>query len=304
MSNPLRRAGQPRTHGADGTRARQAAAPSDGSVVRISDMDVEFVAHGTVDEVHTAVRGFSLDIRSGELIVIVGRSGCGKTTILNVLAGLARSSAGEVLVHGLAPDRALEHMAYMFARDALLPWRTARGNIEFALELRRPGMTRSQRRARASDYLDALGIGSAAKLYPWQLSQGMRQRVALARTWAIDPDLLLMDEPFAALDAQTRAETQELFLDVWSREGDTARKTVIFVTHDLTEAVLLADRIVVMNAGAKVDEIAVDLPRPRDPEQVLEDQRFRDIHRRLSRVLQEGGPALGDRARPGRVPTV
>ena len=150
----------------------------------------------------------------------------------------------------------------MFARDALLPWRTAVRNVEYGLELRQPKLTRSERRERALKLLSNLGVdGNAAKRYPWQLSQGMRQRVALARTWALAPELLLMDEPFAALDAQTRADAQEQFLDIWAQSN----KTVIFVTHDLSEAILLGDRVIAMDQGRLVAEAEVDIPRPRNP---------------------------------------
>ena len=165
----------------------------------------------------------------------------------------------------------------MFARDALLPWRTAQKNVEFALEIRYPSLSRAERSARALRALDQVGLKESANFFPWQLSQGMRQRTALARTWAIEPTLLLMDEPFAALDAQTRTSVQEHFLDVWSSD----RKSVVFVTHDITEAILLADRIVVMSKGRVVDETAVNIPRPRRHDDLVESNEFRELHHRL-----------------------
>jgi NitT/TauT family transport system ATP-binding protein len=231
--------------------------------------------------VRSALDDVSLEIREGELLVLVGTSGCGKTTVLNLLAGLITPSSGTVSVLRRQPVEARSHIAYMFARDALLPWRTARSNVEFALELRRPSLSKKARRAIAEQFLDELGVGASGGLYPWQLSQGMRQRVALARTWAIAPDLLLMDEPFAALDAQTRAATQQKFLDVWAAD----RRSVAFVTHELAEAVLLADRIVMMSQGRIVDEVEVHIARPRDPETIILDEGYRALYQRLVRAL-------------------
>jgi NitT/TauT family transport system ATP-binding protein len=252
--------------------------------VQLSDVEVAFPVPGNETEVHLAVRDFNLSVRRGELVVLVGRSGCGKTTVLNVVAGLVQPSRGEVRVMGKTPEEGLRHVSYMFARDALLPWRTATRNIEFALELRRPELSRQERRTRAHALLDELGVGRAKNLWPWQLSQGMRQRVALARTWATDPDVLLMDEPFAALDAQTRIDVQGTFLETWSSN----RKTVLFVTHDLGEAILLGDRVIVMHTGRAVDEVPIDIPRPRDPFTVVEEPSYRALHHRLVHALTTG----------------
>jgi NitT/TauT family transport system ATP-binding protein len=190
---------------------------------------------------------------------------------------------------GKSPIAARPHIAYMFARDALLPWRTASRNVEFALELRRPDLGRRERRERAHALLDSLGLGRAKNLYPWQLSQGMRQRVALARTWVIEPDVLLMDEPFAALDAQTRADVQQMFLEMWSRD----RRTVVFVTHDLGEAILLGDRVIVLADGRRVDEVEVEIPRPRDALTIVEQASYRHLHRRLVAGLSAGAVTRG-----------
>jgi NitT/TauT family transport system ATP-binding protein len=253
--------------------------------VRLADVNVEFpVSGGEAGETFFAVNGVSLAIRRGEILVLVGKSGCGKTTVLNVVAGLVKATGGVVEVMGKSPVEGRQHVAYMFARDALLPWRTAARNIEFALELRRPEIGRRERHEKARELLEMLGVGRAAKLFPWQLSQGMRQRVALARTWAIEPDVLLMDEPFAALDAQTRIEAQQMFLDTWSRN----RKTAMFVTHDLDEAILLGDRVIVMHSGKAVDEVRIDTPRPRDPLRITEEPSYRGLHHRLVTALTTG----------------
>ena len=255
---------------------------TDAPAVSLTHVDVAFETRGSRN-VHLALDDVSLEACRGELLVVVGRSGCGKTTVLNVVAGLAAVTKGEVCVLGMTPKAARPHMSYMFARDALLPWRTATRNIEFALELRCPELGRHERRERAGALLEELGVrGDAQNRYPWQLSQGMRQRVALARTWTINPDVLLMDEPFAALDAQTREDAQALFLQTWSR----SRKTVIFVTHDLSEAILLGERVIVMDRGRIVDEVRIEIPQPRDPSAIVEDPIFRDIHHRLSAALR------------------
>jgi ABC-type nitrate/sulfonate/bicarbonate transport system ATPase subunit len=250
--------------------------------ITISNLVVEFP--GEIDgPPNRGVDDVSFQVRSGELLVLVGRSGCGKTTVLNVLAGLQEPTSGTVLVQGMEPPDARKHIGYMFARDGLLPWRNARRNVEFALEIRRPGLRRPERRELALTYLDRVGVAHAASRYPWQLSQGMRQRVALARTWAIDPDVLLMDEPFAALDAQTRAAVQEEFLEIWGAN----RRTSVFVTHELKEAVLLADRILVMHSGKVIDEVLVDIDRPRREATLEEDPRYQQIHHRLVKGLNE-----------------
>ncbi|VTU25265.1 Taurine import ATP-binding protein TauB [Variovorax sp. PBL-E5] len=231
------------------------------------------------------LRDFSLDVQPGEFLVIVGRSGCGKTTVLNLLSGLLDANAGAVQVMGKAPRAARDHLGYMFARDALVPSRTALGNVEIGLEVR--GVPRTERRARSLDLMARLGLAGAEARYPWQLSQGMRQRVALARTWALDPDLILMDEPFAALDAQTRESARAQFLALWER----SRSSVIFVTHDLTEALLLGDRLIVMAPGGRiVEDLSLPFRRPRNAHELP----FTDEFRALERKLRDGlGEELG-----------
>jgi NitT/TauT family transport system ATP-binding protein len=212
----------------------------------------------------TALADVSLEIPAGQFVALVGASGCGKTTLLNMLAGLRHPTGGEILIDGRPPPLPNMDVGYVFARDALLPWRTARKNVELPLETRR--WSAARRRQRSSEMLDLVGLKGRENQYRLQLSQGMRQRVALARTLAADPSILLMDEPFAALDARTKLTLQAEFLRIWElhQSGDR-RKTVVFVTHDLQEAVLLADRVVVMlpNPGRVAQDKIVDLPRPR-----------------------------------------
>jgi NitT/TauT family transport system ATP-binding protein len=212
----------------------------------------------------TALSDVNLEIPAGQFVALVGASGCGKTTLLNMLAGLRHPTEGEILMDGQSPKLPNLDVGYMFARDALLPWRSARKNVELPLETRH--WSASRRRERSAEMLDLVGLAGREHQYRLQLSQGMRQRVALARTLAADPSILLMDEPFAALDARTKLTLQAEFLRIWEQhQGSDTRKTVIFVTHDLQEAVLLADRVVVMlpNPGRIAEDRVVDLPRPR-----------------------------------------
>jgi NitT/TauT family transport system ATP-binding protein len=211
-----------------------------------------------------ALQDIHLDIPAGQFVALVGASGCGKTTLLNMMAGLIQPSGGTITVGGRRPSLPNPDIGYMFARDALLPWRTAQRNVELPLETRR--VSRSERAAKAREMLDMVGLKGRERQFRLQLSQGMRQRVALARTLASDPSLLLMDEPFAALDARTKLTMQMEFLGIWERhQGSEKNKTVVFVTHDLQEAVLLADRVIVMlpNPGRIAEDRIIDLPRPR-----------------------------------------
>jgi NitT/TauT family transport system ATP-binding protein len=224
-----------------------------------------------------AIDRVDVQIGQGEFVAIVGPSGCGKTTILNLIAGLFRPTAGEVRHRGRLVDGPSRDIGYMLARSGLTPWRTARRNVELGMELRRA--PRSQRRVRALQLLDDLRVGQFADSYPAQLSHGMQQRVAIARTLAIEPDLWLMDEPFGALDAQTRLTVQSEFLRVWEGTGTT----VIFVTHDLSEAVLMADRVLVMSPrpGRIRSDHVVGLPRPRQLADLRFDPRFTAIERTI-----------------------
>jgi NitT/TauT family transport system ATP-binding protein len=211
-----------------------------------------------------ALEDITVEIPAGQFVALVGASGCGKTTLLNMMAGLIPPTDGSVEIAGQRPALPNPDVGYMFARDALLPWRTAQRNVELPLETR--GQRKPERSARAREMLEMVGLRGRERQFRLQLSQGMRQRVALARTLAADPSLLLMDEPFAALDARTKLAMQTEFLRIWeSHQGSASRKTVVFVTHDLQEAVLLADRVLVMlpNPGRIAEDRIIDLPRPR-----------------------------------------
>ncbi len=208
-----------------------------------------------------AVEDVSFSVADGEVVSLIGPSGCGKSTLLNIASGLDRASSGRVFVDSEEVTEVNEHVAFMLQKDLLLPWRTIRDNVEFGLEIQ--GVARAERRERSASWLERCHIADFAGHYPHQLSGGMRQRAALARTLVTDPSVLLLDEPFSALDAQTKMILQQ---DLATTLGE-AGKTALFITHDLVEAVALSDRVLVMSArpGHIIDEIAVDLPDRADP---------------------------------------
>lgn len=211
------------------------------------------------DSAVVALDEVSLTISEGEFVCVVGASGCGKTTMLKTVDGLIQPTAGRVLVRGRPADPRGHEVATVFQHDALFPWRTVLDNVCLGLELR--GVPKRIRVERARECLRLVNLPDVESYYPRELSGGMRQRVNLARGLAVDPEILLMDEPFAALDAQTREIMQDELLQIWAR----SRKTVLFITHQLDEAVLLGDRVVVMGShpGHVREDIAVDIPRPR-----------------------------------------
>jgi len=233
-----------------------------------------------------AVADVSLNVRAGEFVSIVGPSGCGKTTLLNFAAGLLPGGVGSGIftVGGKPPVEGNRDIAYMLARDALAPWRTALGNAELGGEIR--GIPAAERRARAIDLLEKVGLKGFEHAYPKQLSQGMRQRVALARTFALASPVLLMDEPFGALDAQTKLQLEDVLLSLWQRDG----RTVLFITHDLSEAVTMSDRVIVMSArpGRIVADVPITLPRPRSVRALQKDPAFHELYAHVWSKLEEG----------------
>lgn len=207
-----------------------------------------------------ALSCISLAVADSEFVSVLGPSGCGKTTLLRIVAGLETPTSGTITLDGERIAGPSPRMAMIFQEYSLYPWRTVIDNIEFGLEIR--GMTREERKKRAIEYLDLVGLRDFAGRFPYELSGGMRQRVAVARALAIDPAILLMDEPFGALDAQTRNRLQRELLDIWEK----TRKTVLFVTHSVDEAVYLSDRIVVLTPrpGRIREIVPIGLPRPRE----------------------------------------
>lgn len=224
----------------------------------------------------TALAEVNLDIHAGEFVTMVGPSGCGKSTALNLIIGLIEPTTGEILFRG-KPTRGINRdIGYVTQADNLFPWRTVLENVVFGLEMRGIG-TRAERRDRAMSLLQRVGLDGFHDHYRHELSGGMRQRVNIVRTLAYDPKVILLDEPFGPLDAQTRLQLQDLLLRLWQERSDT---TIIFITHELTEAIALADRLVVMSARpGKVREVVkIGLPRPRDIYTIHTDQQFRAIY--------------------------
>ncbi len=234
----------------------------------------------------TALDGLSLDVADGEFVTVVGPSGCGKSTALNIAAGLIKPTSGEITVDGRGVDGPGPERGVIFQQYALFPWLTVRANVEFGLRLAHKRA--AERRQTAQHFIDLVGLAEFADSLPKVLSGGMKQRCAIARAYAVNPTILLMDEPFGALDALTRVQMQEQLLATWSRE----RRTVMFVTHDVDEAVYLANRVIVMASrpGRLYEIIPVDLPYPRTEAMRLSPE-FAEIRKRVWNAVYHQRPA-------------
>jgi len=233
---------------------------------------------------YTAVSDTTLRIREGEFVSVVGPTGCGKSTLLNVGAGLLAPSSGTVRVFGQPLDGINRRAGYMFQTEALMPWRSALDNVMVGLQYR--GVADADARAQAEAWLARVGLSGFGDRYPHQMSGGMRKRAALAQTLAVDPDIILMDEPFSALDIQTRQLMENEVLDLWAAK----KKAVLFITHDLDEAIAMSDRVVVLSAGPgtrPIGEFAIDLDRPRDVAEVRTHPRFVELHTQIWNVLRD-----------------
>jgi NitT/TauT family transport system ATP-binding protein len=242
------------------------------------------VSYHLEDGPYTAVDRADLVVGDGEFVAIVGPTGCGKTTLLNIAAGLVRPSAGSVEVFGAPLAGANRQAGYLFQAEALFPWKTAIQNVAIGLEI--AGVPREEARARARTWLKRVGLAQFADRYPHMLSGGQKKRVGLAQVLIRDPKILLMDEPFGPLDAQTRQIMGNLLLDLWSAD----RKAVLFITHDLEEAIALSDRVAIMAAGPNsriLGEWKIDLPRPRDIAEIKLEPRFHALHREIWSMLKE-----------------
>ena len=226
---------------------------------------------------YTALLDLNLEVPVGEFCTVVGPTGSGKSTTLSLISGLDRASAGTIRLLGQPVTGLARNVGYMFQTDAIFPWKTVVDNVMIGLRFRRVGVR--QARDRARDWIARVGLAGFETYYPHQLSGGMRKRVALAQTLITEPRVLLMDEPFSALDAQTRALMEDELLALWATSG----ATVVFVTHDLEEAIALADRVVVLTAGPATVKgtYLVDLPRPRDVAEIRFQPRFSEIHRQI-----------------------
>ncbi|UUC95331.1 ABC transporter ATP-binding protein [Comamonas sp. C11] len=241
--------------------------------------------HLSFDGNNPVLADISLNIAEGEFVSLVGPSGCGKTTLLNLCAGLVESTgSGSIKVMGSPPRSGNPQIGYMLARDSLLPWCSALENAAFGSKVR--GQTKKQSLERARKMLAEVGLAEHANALPKALSHGMRQRTALARTFALDAPLLLMDEPFGALDAQTKLQLQDLLLCLCHQH----RQTALFVTHDLAEAVAVSDRVIVMSSrpGRIIADVPIDLPRPRSIRELQKSPRFHELFATLWSQLESG----------------
>lgn len=263
-------------------------------MLEIIDVTKRFSGRG--GNIVAALEKTNLEVRSGEFVTIVGPSGCGKSTLLNLISGLNAPTAGTLRYGGEVVKGVNRNIGYITQQDNLMPWRTLRDNVAFPLEI--AGVGRAERYARSNLWLERVGLNGFADAYPHELSGGMRQRANIVRTLVYEPEVLLMDEPFGPLDAQTRLLLQDDLLDLWQ----STRKTVIFVTHDLTEAIALADRVVLMSArpGRIVRVDTVDIPRPRDIFHIHDNDRFRYLYDQIWRELEvqvRNPRAMADRSR-------
>ncbi|MFE3260423.1 ABC transporter ATP-binding protein [Nocardia sp. NPDC059091] len=247
----------------------------------LTGVSKEFAVRGE-QESFTALADISVDVRDGEFLVLVGPSGSGKSTLLDLLGGLGKPTSGQILLDGAPVAGPGLDRGIVFQQYALLPWRTARANIEFGLEAK--GIRRRERREIAEHYLELVGLAGFGNRYPHELSGGMKQRVAIARSLAFDPEVLLMDEPFAALDAQTRESLQDELLRIWRATG----KTVLFITHGIDEAVYLGQRVAVLTSrpGRIKAVVDIDLDRAGDPD-IRSSERFRELRHHVWSLLHD-----------------
>ena len=277
--------------------------------LQLAGVACTFVSKDDPGQRYTAVENVSLAVGAGEFVAVVGPTGCGKSTLLNVAAGLLQPSAGSVHVFGEPLAGINTRAGYMFQAESLMPWRTALANVMAGLEFR--GVAAADARTQAEEWLRRVGLGGFGDRYPHQLSGGMRKRTSLAQTLAPDPDIILMDEPFSALDIQTRQLMENEVLEIWAGAGRravpspastpsggasaasaglTGRKAVLFITHDLDEAIAMSDRVVIMSAGPAsrlIGEFSIDIPRPRDVAEVKVTPRFIELHAAIWARLRE-----------------
>ncbi len=250
----------------------------------LDSISCTFISRDDRSQRYTALKNTTLVAAEGEFVCVVGPTGCGKSTLLNVAAGLLQPSSGSVKVAGEPLIGINRRAGYLFQAEALMPWRSALDNVVAGLEFR--GVRRAEAVERGNDWLKRVGLSGFGGRYPHQLSGGMRKRVSLAQTFILNPEILLMDEPFSALDVQTRQLMENELLELWSAE----RKSVVFITHDLEEAIALSDRVVVLSAGPEthpIGEYRIDLERPRDVSEIRLTPRFLELHAQIWHTMKE-----------------
>lgn len=252
--------------------------------IEINDLTVEYTEK---KRSFTALKNVSFGVGKGEFVSIIGASGCGKSTLLSVLEGINRSAAGEVLIDGKPLCGTGKERGVVFQHYSLFPWMTTRKNVAFGIEQVNRSLSRSERFGLADEFLDKVGLSDFKDKYPSQLSGGMQQRAAIARALAMDTEILLMDEPFSALDAKNRITLQELLLQLWEGDSIGERKTVVFVTHDIDEAILLSDKIVVMTSqpGTVQEIVSVPFSRPRSRSELVQKKEYGSFRNRLLSML-------------------
>ena len=253
------------------------------TALSLTNISVTFTGKSGGDG-YTAIKDTTLNIADGEFVSIVGPTGCGKSTLLNIGAGLLKASSGEVKVFGEPLIGLNAKAGYMFQSESLMPWRSALDNVTAGLQFRGVSVTEAARRG--EQWLERVGLNGFGNRYPHELSGGMRKRAALAQMLILDPKIMLMDEPFSALDIQTRQLMENELLQLW--EAD--KKSVVFITHDLEEAISLSDRVIVLAAGPAtrpIGEFAIDLPRPRDVAEIRMTPRFLELHAQIWHAMKE-----------------
>lgn len=252
--------------------------------IELQEVACTFISKDAPDQRYTAVENVSITVGEGEFVSVVGPTGCGKSTLLNVAAGLLAPSKGVVRIFGQPLTDINVRAGYMFQTESLMPWRTALENVLAGLQFR--GVSEAQARSQADDWLRRVGLGGFGDRYPHQMSGGMRKRASLAQTLVLDPDIILMDEPFSALDIQTRQLMENEVLELWQSK----KKAVLFITHDLDEAIAMSDRVVVLSAGPAshpIGEFKIDIERPRDVAEVKATPRFMALHAAIWSVMRE-----------------
>lgn len=253
--------------------------------IALENITLDYVDNGTT---YHALDGVSFTVKEGEFVSLIGSSGCGKSTVLSILAGLNHQKSGSYRIDGVETSGTGKNRGIVFQHYSLFPWMSVQRNIEFGIQQNFPQMPKKERAAEAKSYLKKVGLEGFEQKFPFQLSGGMQQRAAIARTLAMRTEILLMDEPFGAIDAKNRVILQDLLLEILEKSED--KKTVVFVTHDVDEAILLSDRILFMNQKKIEQEITVNFPRPRNREKLMEKASYRDLRKKIINLFYYEAP--------------
>ena len=262
--------------------------------IDVSDLSLDYTDRDTVYHV---LDGVSFSVKEGEFVSIIGSSGCGKSTLLNVLAGLNKQKSGSFRIDGQETEGTGKNRGVVFQHYSLFPWMTVRKNVIFGIRQNFPGKPKNELEAEAQYYLEAVGLKGFENKYPYQLSGGMQQRAAIARTLAMKTDILLMDEPFGAIDAKNRVILQYLLLDILQKSSE--KRTIVFVTHDVDEAILLSDRILFMKNKRIYRDILIDFKRPRSREEMMDSPHYKMIRRNIVDLFYYDSDTINDEVKGG-----